>query len=80
MAKKGKTMYSKLKSYRVRFGYTQSDFAVFIGCKATNYSNKENGKVDWRLGECCILKDKINEHLKSLGENLLTLEEIFTKK
>jgi DNA-binding XRE family transcriptional regulator len=77
MAKAIKEKYLKLKYLRERFGYSQQDFGFLIGVTAGQYSKKENGSQPWDLKECLKIRNKINEHLKAIGEDLLIIDQIF---
>lgn len=72
--------YKRIKTLRKMLGYTQKQFAKYISCSAANYSNKENNKTQWKLKECCILKNIINEQLSKKGNKSLTLEELFVSE
>lgn len=69
--------YLKLQYYRGLFGIKQADFAQLIGCKASNYSSKENGNVPFTLEEVREIVDALNKHCKKHGQDLLTIDEVF---
>lgn len=67
----------KLKYWREVIGRTQDDFALLIGCKRSNYSQKENGKVEIFLSEMTTIQSVINKELGKMGRPRLSLDEIF---
>ena len=75
MKKIGK--YLKLKYLRERCGYSQVNMGLKIGVSPGQYSKKENGTQPWGLDECIIIRNIINDKLKSLKEDQLTIDEIF---
>lgn len=72
--------YLKLKYLRERCGMTQTDMGLRIGVSTGQYSKKENGTQPWELEECRIVKKIINDFLNSIGENPMTIDEIFFKE
>lgn len=67
----------KLKYWRGMLGLKQDDVAVLIGCKSSNYSSKENGKVEIFLSEQKKIKTEFNKRLVKNGMPELTLDELF---
>ena len=61
--------YLKLQYYRGLFGIKQADFAQLIGCKASNYSSKENGNVPFTLEEVREIVDALNTYKETHPEN-----------
>lgn len=48
-------MYPKLVGKRKEKGYTQEDMGKFLNISKNNYNQKENGKLDFSLGEVKII-------------------------
>ena len=67
----------KLKYWREKLGLKQEDFALLLGYKKSNYSQKENGRSEFRLSEMLKIQKAINDRLKKMGEPELILDEIF---
>lgn len=79
MAGRKKTVdkYLNVKHLRGRFGLNQSEIAEVIGCSASNYAGKENGRYAWSLRECVVLQEFFNKKLEKLGEEKITLDDLF---
>lgn len=80
MQKKQISKYLKLKYLRERCGMRQDEMGLKIGVSSGQYSKKENGTQPWELEECKIIKKIINDHLVSIGEEPLTIDDIFFKE
>lgn len=73
--RKDKTLH-KLRYWRNYVGLTQSDLAVLLGYKTSNYCQKERGSSDFRLSELLKILKVINERLVKMGEESITLDEL----
>lgn len=63
----------KIRLYRMRNGYTQTDMADFMGYKSkSGYNNIETGKVKMSL-------QQLAEIIRILGIPLAEINEIFAK-
>ena len=69
--------YLKLKSIRAILNIRQKPISDTIGISEGQFSQKENGISPWRLDECILIRDYINELLIKKGEQPLTIDEIF---
>ena len=47
----------KVKEYRVKYSYTQNDFAELLGIKQNTYSDKERGKTKFTIDEIIAIKE-----------------------
>ena len=47
----------KIKEYRLKNGYTQTEIANILNIKQGSYSNKESGKRDFTIEEIKLLKE-----------------------
>ena len=47
----------KVKEYRVKYSYTQKEFAELLGIKQNTYSDKERNKSPFTIYEIKILKE-----------------------
>ena len=47
----------KVKEYRLKNGYTQTEIANILNIKQNSYSNKELGRRDFTVEEIKILKE-----------------------
>lgn len=63
----------KLRYLRDKANIKQETFATLLGVKRAAYSQKENGKIEFRLSEMLKIQKALN---KKLGEKL-TLDDIF---
>lgn len=63
----------KLRYLRDKANIKQEAFATLLGVKKAAYSQKENGKIEFRLSEMLKIQKALN---KKLGERL-TLDDIF---
>lgn len=63
----------KLRYLRDKANIKQETFATLLGVKKAAYSQKENGKIEFRLSEMLKIQKALN---KKLGEKL-TLDDIF---
>jgi len=63
----------KLRYLRDKANIKQEEFATLLGVKKAAYSQKENGKIEFRLSEMLKIQKALN---KKLGERL-TLDDIF---
>ena len=50
----------KVKEYRVKYSYTQNDFAELLGIKQNTYSDKERGKTKFTIDEIKLIKELLN--------------------
>ena len=50
----------KVKEYRVKYSYTQKEFAELFGIKQNTYSDKERNKSPFTIYEIKILKELLN--------------------
>ena len=50
----------KVKEYRVKYSYTQNDFAKLLGIKQNTYSDKERGKTKFTIDEIKLIKELLN--------------------
>ncbi len=66
----------KLKYWRELVGLKQDDLALLIGCKRSNYSQKENRKVEIGLTELLKIQKAINTRLVKMGKPEITLDEM----
>jgi transcriptional regulator with XRE-family HTH domain len=73
--KNDKRLY-KLKYWREFVGLKQEDMAVLLGCKTSNYCQKERGNTEIRLSEILKIHKVINQRLANLGEPQITLDEL----
>ncbi len=64
----------KVAYYRKMLGEKQEDFAKLLGVARTTYSGKEQGRIAITIDEATILRDHINEKIKT---ETLTLDELF---
>lgn len=78
MQKKKVKCFLKLKYYRKKYGFSQSDMASFIGVKQSCYSHKINRKTPITYDEMEIIRDMLNKKATKAGDSLLTFDEIFT--
>lgn len=58
-------------------GLTQTEVALLLGQKKANYSQKENGNIDFKLCEMVSIQKEFNRRLKKLNMPELTMDEIF---
>lgn len=71
------TKLHKLKYWRSVLNLKQEDVAVLLGCKKSNYCEKENGNTEIGLKEMKTIQDAFNKMLLKLGKAELTLDDIF---
>lgn len=69
--------YPKLKYWRDRLQIKQEDFAVLLGCSASNYSHKESGHVKFSLSDAILITDVINKQLAKTGQPRIKIDDIF---
>ena len=69
--------YLKLKYWREYLELSQEDMAVLLGCKRSNYSEKEKGNTSFYLQEAILIHETFNKKLKKMGQATLTMDEIF---
>ena len=50
----------KVKEYRVKYSYTQNDFAKLLGIKQNTYSDKERGKTKFTIDEIKLIKELLS--------------------
>lgn len=67
----------KLKYWRGVFQLSQDSMGVMLGYKGSNYCHKENGTVEFTLREMILIQKEFNKRLKKMGQDLLTLDQIF---
>jgi DNA-binding XRE family transcriptional regulator len=77
MQKSDKKLHN-LKYWREKLGLKQDDLAVLLGCKRSNYCQKERGNSEIRLSEMLKIQKAFNQILEKRAEPLLTLDKIFT--
>ena len=46
----------KIKEYRIKYSYTQREFAELLGIKQNTYSDKERGKTKFTIDEIKLIK------------------------
>ena len=46
----------KVKEYRIKYSYTQREFAELLGIKQNTYSDKERGKTKFTIDEIKLIK------------------------
>ena len=69
--------YINVKGLRQRFGITQENLGMVIGCSRANAANKEQGRVEWTITEMKLLQEYFNDKLVKDGDNPQTLDQIF---
>lgn len=69
-----------LRYWRTYLGLTQENVAILIGCKKSNYSQKENGNIEIMRNEMLLIQKEFNKKLNRLGGEPLTLDDIFLNK
>ena len=47
----------KVKEYRIKYSYTQREFAELLGIKQNTYSDKERGKTKFTIDEIKLIKE-----------------------
>ena len=47
----------KIKEYRIKYSYTQKEFAELLGIKQNTYSDKERGKTKFTIDEIKLIKN-----------------------
>lgn len=77
MPKSKRETFYKLEFLRKKYGYTQEQFASFLGLKKTSYSHKINGRSPFKFVEMQIIKAAINKKAEKNGDPLLTIDDIF---
>ena len=50
----------KIKEYRIKYSYTQKEFAELLGIKQNTYSDKERGKTKFTIDEIKVIKEMFN--------------------
>lgn len=66
----------KLRYWREVAGLKQDDLALLLGCKGSNYCQKENGKSEIRVSELLKIQQAINQRLAKMGKPAVTLDEL----
>ena len=66
----------KLRYWREVVGLRQEDIAVLLGCKKSNYCQKERGSSAIRLSELLKIQKAINQRLEKMGEPSITIDEL----
>lgn len=66
----------KLKYWREKVGLKQDDLALLIGCKGSNYCQKERGNSEIRLSELLKIQKAINQRLEKMGEQPVSIDEL----
>ena len=46
----------KVREYRIKYSYTQREFAELLGIKQNTYSDKERGKTKFTIDEIKLIK------------------------
>jgi DNA-binding XRE family transcriptional regulator len=78
MVHKSDKRLHKLKYWREKVGLKQEDLAVLLGCKRSNYCQKETGKAEIRLSEMLKIQKAINRILVKMDMPEISLDEMFT--
>lgn len=60
---------NSLKSFRVKFGFTQKDIADKLGISTTSYSFKETGKNQFTLKEAKEIANLFNTTIDNVFYN-----------
>ena len=47
----------RIKEYRIKYSYTQKEFAELLGIKQNTYSDKERGKTKFTIDEIKLIKE-----------------------
>ena len=50
----------KVKEYRIKYSYTQREFAELLGIKQNTYSDKERGKTKFTIDEIKLIKELLD--------------------
>jgi len=69
--------YHKLKYWRSVLNLKQEDVALLLGCKKSNYCEKENGNTELGMQEAIVIQKAFNKMLAKVGKPEITLDEIF---
>ncbi len=75
--KKANSKLHKLRYWREVLGLKQGDVAILLGCKSSNYCQKENGKTEISLSEMKTILAAFNKTLDKLGRPKLTMDELY---
>ena len=75
--KRAEKKLHKLRYWRDIAGLKQSDLAILIGCTEQNYNMKENGNTELKRKEMLSIQGALNEKMKKIGRDVLTLDDIF---
>lgn len=70
--------FIKLEYLRKKYGFTQEQFASFLGLKnKSSYSAKVNGRSPFTYYDMNIIKAALNKRAEKEGDELLTIDKIF---
>ena len=50
----------KVREYRIKYSYTQREFAELLGIKQNTYSDKERGKTKFTIDEIKLIKELLD--------------------
>jgi DNA-binding XRE family transcriptional regulator len=77
MKKGAKEKFIKLEYLRKKYGFSQEQMALFLGIKATSYSQKVNRRIPLKYDEMVIITDALNKKAARAGDSKLTMDDIF---
>ena len=69
-------MYKNLEAEIIRAGLSNNEMAEMLGITRSNFSQKLNKKVSWKLNEMLMIQTEIN---KRLAEDY-TLDYLFQER
>ena len=69
-------MYKNLEAEIIRAGLSNNEMAEMLGITRSNFSQKLNKKVSWKLNEMVMIQTEIN---KRLAEDY-TLDYLFQER
>lgn len=75
--RKNRKKYLKLEYQRKRLGLKQADMAVLLGVTDSCYGQKERGYSPFSFDEVVTIHEALNKKVKKLGEEKLSMEDIF---
>jgi transcriptional regulator with XRE-family HTH domain len=77
MQKKNK--FLKLEFYRRKYKLSQKDVAGLLGVCLSSFNHKVNRITPFDFDEITIIKNEFNKRAKRNGDDLLTIDEIFSE-